>query len=416
MPVLRASVQANRVYVTRKFLEGVEGFAKHWPEGVRVLLEPNDGPTGNLDEIPVDPSELPFDLRVVSFARGLGAHLEGASVVLGASSYRQNHLARLCASLGVPCVYGLEYTLRTRRQIIRAETSNPLRRWRRDAWELNQERRQRAALRRAAGAQCNGAPAYEAYRALTPRTLLFFDTRTTAEMIATDEALARREARMRSKRPLTLAFSGRLHPMKGAQHLPRIADELRRRGVRFEMLICGGGPLERSIAAELDRLDLRGSVKMKGVLDFRAELAPLVRDQVDLFVCPHVQGDPSCTYLETFACGVPMVGYDNEAFGRLMSYVDAGWRVPLGDAGAAAGAIAALDRHRMSIVAKARAARDFAREHTFEATCRRRMEHLRSCMTISLDERRSRSRPTPTLRGSRSRRGARVGSGGRWLP
>jgi glycosyltransferase involved in cell wall biosynthesis len=155
---------------------------------------------------------------------------------------------------------------------------------------------------------------------------------------------------------------------------------------------------------------------MKGVLDFRTELAPLVRDEVDLFVCPHVQGDPSCTYLETFACGVPMVGYDNEAFGGLMTYVDAGWRVPLGDPEAMASAILALDRDRAAIVAKARAARDFAREHTFEATCRRRMEHLRSCMTVSLDERRSRSRPTPTLRRSPSRSRARVPAGGRGLP
>lgn len=30
-----------------------------------------------------------------------------------------------------------------------------------------------------------------------------------------------------------------------------------------------------------------------------------------LFVCCHVQGDPSCAYLETFGSGLPIVGYAN---------------------------------------------------------------------------------------------------------
>ncbi len=399
LPALRATIRdGRRVFVTRKFLEGVEGFLAHFPGGARVLLEAREGPSGDLDEVAVDPGALPFDLRVVSLDEPLEPHLAGAAIALAAVSYRQNHVARVCASIGVPCVYGAEYTLRTRRQIIRAETANPLRRLRRDAWELGQERKQRAALREASGVQCNGVPIYDAYRDLTPSALLFFDTRTTADMIASDDALARREARLRSGRPLTLAFSGRLHPMKGADHLPRLAAALRRRGVRFTMLVCGAGPLEQAIVAERDRLELSRSMVMKGVLDFRAALAPLMRDEVDLFVCPHVQGDPSCTYLETFASGVPMVGYDNEAFDRLLAHVDGGVRVPLGDIEAMADAIAALDGDRATIVRKARAARDFAREHTFEATSRRRVEHLLGCVRISPVGRRSRSRPTPSPR------------------
>jgi hypothetical protein len=37
----------------------------------------------------------------------------------------------------------------------------------------------------------------------------------------------------------------------------------------------------------------------------------------DLFVCCHIQNDPSCTYLESFGAGLPIVGYSNRMWQRL---------------------------------------------------------------------------------------------------
>lgn len=38
----------------------------------------------------------------------------------------------------------------------------------------------------------------------------------------------------------------------------------------------------------------------------------------------HRQGDPSCTYLETYACGMPIVGYNNQAHQGILASNNAG--------------------------------------------------------------------------------------------
>lgn len=54
------------------------------------------------------------------------------------------------------------------------------------------------------------------------------------------------------------------------------------------------------------------------------------------------------------------------------------WSAPLGAADALAGLIAQLSRNRGEIAQYARQALRFAREHSFERTFARRVEHLRS--------------------------------------
>jgi glycosyltransferase involved in cell wall biosynthesis len=68
----------------------------------------------------------------------------------------------------------------------------------------------------------------------------------TENILIAEGELAERAAAVKQGGPLRLLFSGRLVPMKGADHLVRVAVELRRLGVPFEMTVCGGGVLDRS--------------------------------------------------------------------------------------------------------------------------------------------------------------------------
>jgi colanic acid/amylovoran biosynthesis glycosyltransferase len=373
----------GRVGMTRKFLAGVEEYLRHWRGPVRVVMEPSGQGGTQLDEVAITPAALPFELRLVPFGEDLTPHLRGASVVVAFTSHRQNRLTSLCKRLGVPSVYVTEYTLRTRWQIARAETPNPLRLARRCAWEAAQEHRQRQAIAGASGLQCNGTPTYTAYRALNPRPLLYFDTRTREDMLIPQHALHRRLMRMRSGRPLRLAFSGRLEAMKGAQYLPAVAAALRRQGIDFELSIAGGGRLESHVRREIRRQGLQRHVRLLGVLDFAQELLPWMQREVDLFVCPHVQGDPSCTYLETLACGVPVVGFANEALAGLATIEDVAWTARMADVNRVADLLGRLDHHRDAIEAASLRARRLAGEHTFEATFARRVDHLRQCIDAS---------------------------------
>jgi glycosyltransferase involved in cell wall biosynthesis len=292
--------------------------------------------------------------------------------------YRQNDVSQSCRSTGTPVVYVSEYTLRTRVQIAAANLGwNLLRRVRTYLWLRGQEKQRRAALRAAAAVQCNGMPTYDAYDGVIADRLLYFDTRLPASVLATREEVEQRCAGLLSGEPLRLVFSGRLVRIKGADHLPRVAEALRRLGVPFHMFICGGGALAAEIQAKVAAAGLSDNVKMMGTLPFETELVPFVKRNADLFVCCHRQGDPSCTYLETMACGVPIAGYDNEALTALVRQYRVGWTVPMNRPERLAELIATLHRDRAVLRDMAHESLEFARQHTFETTFRTRAAHIR---------------------------------------
>lgn len=385
LPAFIAGIAAGGAFVlTRKFIDGVIQYVERWPGPVKVLIETADRPDDNLDREEVHPSELPFGLEPLPMRdAALVERLQQEPCLVSASLVdKHTRLGRLCRQAGIPLVVYTEYTLRTRKQIARVNTSNPLLQLRRQWWETRLERRCEAVMRTAAGLQCNGTPTYDAYRNLNPRTLLYFDTRIRREMLASEEDLHARIAEMKAGRPLRLAFSGRLILMKGADHLALVAAELDRMGVPFTMEICGGGALEQRIAAQIAKHNLGDRVRLRGVLDFRTQLVPLIARHVDLFVCCHRQGDPSCTYLETMSCGTPIAGYANEAMEGLVRTSQVGWHTPLDDPRALARCIAALHVDRSALADAAFRARAFAAQHTFELTMEARVNHLIACGAI----------------------------------
>ena len=206
--------------------------------------------------------------------------------------------------------------------------------------------------------------------------LLFFDNRVREDMLITDADFTRKTDAMTAGDPLRLVFGGRLIAMKGVQDLPRFAHALQQRGVPFTLDIYGGGPLQSALEQQIATLGLGDVVRLCGVRDFETGWVPVLKEQSDLFVCCHPQGDPSSTYPEVMACGVPIVGYDNEALTGIVAHSQGGWATPSGDVAALADKVAALHQDRQALRNTAQAARSFARQHAFEPTMARRTAHL----------------------------------------
>jgi glycosyltransferase involved in cell wall biosynthesis len=76
------------------------------------------------------------------------------------------------------------------------------------------------------------------------------------------------------------------------------------------------------------------------------------------------------------SCGVPIVGYDNEAFAGIVRESRCGWTSPIGNPHALAARVAQLADRRDVMASAARQAVEFAREHAFERTFARRSAHL----------------------------------------
>jgi hypothetical protein len=389
LPALRAGrCDDGGFRLTRKFLDGLLAYAQRWPGPVRVWMAPAQGADSNLDHVEVRPGALPLHLGWLEpDPASLERVMRGSAVVLASLVDRHAHLAAAARRSGVSLVYVTEQSLRTRRQIIGAEAGGPLRRLYRLGWTTALERRYRAAVAAATGVQCNGTPTHEAYRAVNRNALLYFDTRVRDEMVVTPAALEARLDRLARGGPLQLFFTGRLVRIKGVEHLPLVAEALRRAAVPFDMHLCGGGDREPAVRRSIERLGLTRHVRLHGILDFATRLVPMVAAEADLFLCCHRQGDPACTYLETLACGVPLAGYANDAMRGIAAACGAGWTVPLDRPAALARVIASLSANRGAIAAAARAARTFALHHTFERTMDARVDHLRRCAGLGAGRR-----------------------------
>lgn len=385
-PLQAKRLPNGQVLLTRKFIEAVEKFQGFWPGSITVLMEENAQETDNLDKKIFNFNELPFKLEIVSFKTITADTFRNqTSLVLAMANCQQNHISKVCREAGIPCIYISEYTLKTRKQIVAAENpNNPLRIFRQHRWEEAQERKQQQAIKLANGLQCNGTPTYEVYRSLNPNTMLFFDTRITEDMLATVEDIEKRTRKRDENTPLKLVFSGRLNRMKGAHYLLDVAQELERLGIEFELFISGAGQLEESMHQRIATSGLGNRVKMMGVPDFKTVFFPFVKANIDLFICCHPQGDPSCTYIETMSCGVPIVGFANEAFVGIVEQSKSGWLVEMNRPDLLAKKVAELSHNRKEIEAMSFKALEFARKHTFDLTFKARAKHMEQIALSSI--------------------------------
>jgi colanic acid/amylovoran biosynthesis glycosyltransferase len=349
-----------------------------WDGPVLHLCEPSSGPSYNLDNMEIPLSTPEFDTLCASFSDDyLRCVLPPNALVVTSVGEQFNSISKLCKDLRVPCIYVSEYSLRTRYQQISEYQKNPIRGTWQKLRQTQQEYLQRKAIALAEGLQCNGLPTFKAYSSINQNPHLFFDSRTTSDMLVTPEQIQKRCFEHRTRRKLRLTFSGRLTLMKGVDDLLRVAQHLRALlDDLFELSICGDGDYAAKLRADIQKMGLSEVVKLRGNLDFKSELLPFVKEQTDLFVCCHRQGDPSCTYLETMSCGVPIVGYDNEAWRMLSEHSRTGICVKMGEVQKLAEQIARLGLSNW-IEKEAHAALKFAAQHTFEKTFRDRVNHFK---------------------------------------
>lgn len=393
VPSLTAPSSPNGgMLLTRKFTDGIEAYANRWPGTVQVYLRKEPHGALHHDTVEIKPGSKGERFQWIDAKDDALIHelIDGASVLLITLVDTNLSIIERAIDADVPVVLISELSARTREQIVDAETKNPVLRWRRKLWSRNIEREYLRVVSGVTGMQCNGTPTFDSYSTYNSNTLLYLDSRVTRSMLVTDDEAAERAARLSNGAPLRLAFTGRLNAIKGADDVPRVAAELRSMNIPFTLDIFGGGATEFESLMHrfIENERLSDCVTMKGAVDFENELVPYVRQHVDVFVCCHRQGDPSCTYLETMSCGVPIAGYDNEAWQGLLNHGAPGWMAPMNDPKALAARIAHVHENRNEAVDAAARARVFASEHTFDQTMNKRVAHLMHCAGITATERR----------------------------
>jgi glycosyltransferase involved in cell wall biosynthesis len=370
-----AEERAGAVLLDRKFHVGMLGYVQRMERPMACLLPPRTAaeiaaPAGS---VWVPRADLPYRVSVVSghrlgpADRALVARLLDRTTLayLGDGGALNAEVALQCRRRGIPYAVTTEYTLRTALEIMRADTPSTLRRLVRSARLRWRDRARRATLARAAELHANGFPTYQELARVNPARVLFFDTRAlAADVIGAAAVQARLESLAR--RPARLLFSGRYLPMKGALDVVLTGLALHRAGLDFRLDTYGEGPLAGEMRALVQRGGAGAVIRVHDPIPYRPDLIERTRE-ADLFLACHVQGDPSCTYLETFACGVPVAGYANEMWTALQRHSLGGVAVPVGDHAALARATMALLADPARLRDAALGARAFAAANTMEA-------------------------------------------------
>ena len=362
----------------RKFYDGIIKYMEYWPGNIRCVMRLSMSQLPDFDEVKIKVNDCPFDFVGMDGNDKLNSkHLIGSSIVLAsADSLMDSNLSNLVTSLNTKLVYVLENILETRCQIIMFEDVNFIIKIRRLIYAFRKEMQRIHALEHADGLQANGVPAYKKYGHKTPKSILYFDTRVNSDDYISVECLEKRISYLLKGNLLRLSFSGRLIKMKGADHLIKLAVELSRRGLNYVFNIYGDGELKNEMQKNIEKYALTKNVFLHGAISFKEELIPEIKNNTDIFICCHRQSDPSCTYLETLSCGVPILGYDNKAFLGILDLANVGWSAPLDKINKMADIITYLNVNRTEIAKKSQNALLFSSEHCFEKTFRSRIDHL----------------------------------------
>jgi colanic acid/amylovoran biosynthesis glycosyltransferase len=383
------------LHVNRKFHTGMREFVERLKAPVACILperDPRRDPAA-IDIIEVPLHELPYRVHLVNLGKG-GSVAESALrepirnsalVQCGPSEPLNRAVARVCRQYAIPYVVVTEYTLRTQLDQISAA----VRPWPRRLWRTLRKRAahrgEEELIRGAVELHANGYPTYDSYGPLCPRRFLFLDSRLSLpDVIPESDLRARLQTLKEGRRPAQLIYSGRYAQLKGVMQAIAVGLELLRRGVHFRLDFFGAGPLKPAMRDLVAARGAQASIFVHDPVPYSPDLMEITR-RCDLFICCHLQGDPSCTYLETLGAGVPIAGYANEMWQRLCAISDAGLcteaRNPVHLAASAEALL--LDHNRLRTMSLK--ARDFASQHTQERTWELRCDRLNALVSASAD-------------------------------
>lgn len=155
-----------------------------------------------------------------------------------------------------------------------------------------------------------------------------------------------KNVRLKDRKGRTILAAGRFVEKKGFGHLIKALEELKRRAVDFECIICGDGPLKKNLAESVRLSGLTGAVEFPGWVSPEKMLE--LYAGTDIVVCPSViasdgdrDGVPN-VIREATACGVPVAASNVGGIPEAVTDESTGLLVPPADHTALADAIERL--------------------------------------------------------------------------
>ncbi len=176
---------------------------------------------------------------------------------------------------------------------------------------------------------------------------------------------------------LRIVSVGNLRREKNHFEQIRIAEELRRRGLRFSVNIAGEGPLRKNIEEAISDSGLNDCFRLLGK---REDVAPLFAE-ADVFLFTSTSEGFGVAVLEAMASGLPVVAYDLPSLREIDDGKGFITLVPQGDFKAAAAKITELSLDPARMISIGEKSRDHVRErYSASAVAGQWLEYFRGIL------------------------------------
>lgn len=374
----------GRLLVDRKFHVGM-GYYVGQVNARIVTVHPTSVPSDLImDQVEVSRNDLGYDVATVNVNQAgqpAADDVERLRGLLVKCDLMYGHglgCIGLARELDIPYVMAIEYDLRTQIVGTTSGVSNPLRKVSRAVKCAVNYASDAVDMIKAHSLHCNGYPVYDETARFNANRLLYLDSRMPADLVIPEDQL-RNRLKSLPHRTLRLLYSGRYEPMKGAADAVRVAVDCLRQGLDIEMHCYGQGSLYEEMMRIAGQAPVADRIFVHDAISY-PELADRSRG-FDLFVCCHIQSDPSCTYLESFGAGVPIVGYANRMWGRMQAESKAGLVAPIRQPQQIAALIKQLIADVSSLRDMSNRARNFALAHSSEQEFAKRVGRINAALT-----------------------------------
>lgn len=374
------AVKNGNVFVDRKFVSGMKWFANKLSFPITTVHPSVTSLELVMDGVWIPLKDLGFNVMCMDLSESRRDSLEEIAKQISRSRLvytSMHHIAAMALKLSVPYILMRENELGTQLAIARNSINSSLRGLVRVgrvvARHFSEDIR---VMRGARVIHCNGFPVYDESLRFNSNCLLYLDSRVASSDLISDGQLNERLIKAAQRKTLRVLYSGRYERIKGVLDALRVVIECQRMGLDIEFHAFGQGSLQSELNRIASFAPIPGKIYINDAIPF-PQLVDRSRE-FDLFLSCHIQADPSCTYLETFGAGLPIVGYGNKMFERLCEVSNAGVATRIGKPRLVADQIAILCRDRSSLVRLSRLARSFCADHTFEKEFSLRADSLQN--------------------------------------
>ncbi len=205
----------------------------------------------------------------------------------------------------------------------------------------------RFLLRRSSVALLQGAETLGHYGRWSNNAHCIYDTHTVPSDFISETEIVEKQKGLLSGRPLRIVYAGRALDIKGPLDWVEALAILHDRGVLFEGIWLGDGPMLDDMKRHAAKRGILGKITFKGfVADQKAVLDALRKSDLFLF-CHKTAESPRCL-IESLVCGCPIIGYAG-AYAKELTRRGGGAFVRRGDVNGLAELVESLSRDRRAL-------------------------------------------------------------------